>query len=105
MIHYEGRIHERLIGFNRPRIYPVRLMHYGYDLNDQNLSEKKHERRIRLLKMDIEESPDNPLPYHYLSCCYLSRKLFDETMDVSVKAIELANKQKDKDPYLSLVKI
>jgi len=29
LIHYEGRIHERLIGFKRPMIYPVRLMHYG----------------------------------------------------------------------------
>ena len=97
-IHYEGRIHERIVGFNRPRIYPVHLIHHGYDLNDQNLSEKKHQKRISLLKMDIEESPDNPLPYHYLSCCYLSQKRFDETLDVSVKTINLANKKRDKDP-------
>ncbi len=98
MIHYEGRIHERLIGFKSPMIYPVRLKHYGYDLNDEDLSEKKHERRIRLLKMDIEEYPDNPLPYHYLSCCYLSRDLLYETIDVSLKAIKLAEKQKNKNP-------
>jgi tetratricopeptide (TPR) repeat protein len=48
--------------------------------------------------MDIEESPDNPLPYHYLGCCYLSQKLFDETLNVSIKAINLAKKKKDKDP-------
>ena len=97
LIHYEGRIHERLIGFKRPRIYSVRLMHYGYDLDDEDLSEKKHERRIRLLKMEIEEYPDNPLPYHYLSCCYLSRNLLYETIDVSLKAIELAERQNNKD--------
>jgi tetratricopeptide (TPR) repeat protein len=97
-IHYEGRIHERIVGFNRPKIYPIHLIHHGYDLDDQNLSENKHQKRISLLKMDIEESPDNPLPYHYLSCCYLSQKLFDETLDVSVKAISLSNKKKDKDP-------
>jgi glycosyltransferase involved in cell wall biosynthesis len=96
LIHYEGRIHERLIGFKRPRIYPLRLMHYGYDLNDEDLSEKKHDRRIRLLKMDIEEYPDNPLPYHYLSCCYLSRNLLYETIDVCLKAIELAERQNNK---------
>jgi len=95
-IRYEGRIHERLIGFQRPMIYLVRLMHYGYDLNDEDLSEKKLERRIRLLKMDIEEYPDNPLPYHYLSCCYLSRDLLYETIDVSLKAIELAERQNNK---------
>ena len=96
LIHYEGRIHEKLIGFKRPMIYPIRLMHYGYDLNDEDLSEKKQERRIRLLKMDIEEYPDDPLPYHYLSCCYLSRNLFYETINVSLKAIELAEKQDNK---------
>jgi tetratricopeptide (TPR) repeat protein len=97
-IHYEGRIHERIVGFNRPKIYPIHFIHHGYDLNDQNLFEIKHQRRVRLLKMDIEESPDNPLPYHYLGCCYLSQKLFDETLDVSIKAINLAKKKKDKDP-------
>jgi len=97
-IHYEGRIHERIVGFKRPTIYPIQFMHHGYDLNDQNLFEIKHQRRVRLLKMDIEESPDNPLPYHYLGCCYLSQKLFDETLYVSIKAINLANKKKDKDP-------
>lgn len=97
LIHYEGRIHERLIGFKRPKIYPARLMHYGYDLNDEDLSEKKHERRIHLLEMDIEEYPDNPLPYHYLSCCYLSRNLLYETIDVSLKAIKLAERQNNKD--------
>ena len=97
-IRYEGRIHERLIGFKSPMIYPVRLLHYGYDLNDEDLSEQKLESRIRLLKMDIEEYPDNPIPYHYLSCCYLYHKLLYETIDVCLKAIELAERQNNKNP-------
>jgi glycosyltransferase involved in cell wall biosynthesis len=95
-IHYEGRIHERLVGYKNLRIYPVRLIHHGYDLNDQVLSEKKNQRRISLLKQDIEEFPGNPLPYHYLSCCYLYCSLFHETLKVSLKALELAEKRNDR---------
>ena len=98
IIHYEGRVHNRLVGLKKPRIYPIRLMHYGYDLKDNELSEKKHQRRITLLKKDIEEEPGNPLPYHYLSCCYLPRGLFRETLDLCLKAIELAEKTNNKNP-------
>lgn len=97
VIRYEGRIHERLTGFKRAAIYPVRLIHHGYDLNDKDQSDKKFENRIRLLKMDTEEYPDNPLPYHYLSCCYISRNLLHETLDNGLKAIELAERQNNKD--------
>jgi glycosyltransferase involved in cell wall biosynthesis len=98
IIHYEGRIHERLEGFKKPKIYPIHFKHYGYDLNDEAISEKKQQRNISLLKMDIEDYPDNPLPYHYLSCCYLPRGLFQETIDVSLKAIGLAKKSNNENP-------
>ncbi len=97
-IHYEGRVHNRLIGFEKPQIYPIRLFHYGYDLDDPKLSEKKHQRLIKLLNMDIKDDPRNPLPYHYLGCCYLPRGLYQETLDVSLKAIELAKQKNDKNP-------
>ncbi len=98
IIHYEGRIHERLTGFKRPMIYPIRLLHYGYDLDDIKLTEKKHQRRVALLKQDIKEKPDNPLPYHYLGCCYLSKGQYRETLEVSLKAVELSEQQNDKNP-------
>jgi glycosyltransferase involved in cell wall biosynthesis len=96
IIHYEGRIHNRVVGCKNVKIYPIHFLHYGYDLNDQDLSETKHKRRISLLKMDIEDDPENPLPYHYLSCCYLSRNLLHESLDVSLKALELAEKKNDR---------
>jgi len=98
VIRYEGRVHNRLSGFKRPQIYPVRLIHYGYDLSDKVLSEKKNQRRISLLNMDINEQPDNPLPYHYLSCCYLQSGLIKETIEAALKAIELSERQKDPNP-------
>ena len=97
-IKYEGRVHNRAIGFENPKIYPVRIRHYGYDLTDKELSDKKHQRRIKLLKLDIQDSPNNPLPYHYLSCCYLPKGQYKETLEVSLKAIELSEQQNDLNP-------
>lgn len=98
VIHYEGRVHNRLVGFKKPKIYPIRLKHRGYDLDNPELSEKRHQRRITLLKKDIEENPENPLPYHYLSCCYIPRDLFRETLEVGLKAIDLAKKSDNISP-------
>ncbi len=98
VIHYEGRVHNRLTGIKNPQIYLIGLLHYGYDLSDAELSEKKYHRRVSLLKQDIEDTPDNPLPYHYLGCCYLPKGLYHETLDVSSKAIGLAEKHNDKNP-------
>jgi glycosyltransferase involved in cell wall biosynthesis len=98
VIHYEGRVHNRLVGFERPEIYQIRFKHHGYNLNNQELSEKKHHRRMTLLKKDIEENPKNPLPYHYLSCCYIGKSLFDETLDTGLKAIELSVIAEDNNP-------
>jgi tetratricopeptide (TPR) repeat protein len=97
VIHYEGRIHEKLVGYKKPVIFPVRLSHYGYDL-DEDSSKNKFDKRISLLKMDIDDDPDNPIAYHYLSCCYISRNLFHETLNTSLKAIELSEKKNNKDP-------
>lgn len=96
IIHYEGRVHNRLVGYKNPKIYHIHFMHYGYDLKDEELSEKKYQRRISLLKKDIEEDPSNPLPYHYLSCCYLPHNLFHKTLETGLKAIELSEKQNNK---------
>ena len=97
-IRYEGRVHNRLVGFENPIIYPVHILHYGYDLEDQKKSKMKHQRRIKLLKKDIEDDPENPLPYHYLGCCYLPKGLYQETLDVSFKAINLSELKNDNNP-------
>ncbi|MBU4009168.1 MAG: glycosyltransferase family 2 protein, partial [Proteobacteria bacterium] len=59
-IHYEGRVHNRLVGIKNAKVYPIRLMHYGYDLG-QTQSKKKFERTVRLLEMDLEDNPENPI--------------------------------------------
>ncbi|MBU1571547.1 MAG: glycosyltransferase family 2 protein, partial [Proteobacteria bacterium] len=92
VIHYEGRVHNQLVGITSAKFYPIKFIHYGYDpfvANDR----KKFERTVSLLKKDLEENPDNPFTHHYLSCSYLSRKMDNETIEHGLKAISLAEIQ------------
>ncbi len=94
VIHYEGRVHNRIVGMKNAKVYPIRLIHYGYDLN-QKQSKQKFERTVSLLKMDLEDDPNNPITYHYLSCSYFSQGMFRETLEASLKAIQLSEDKND----------
>ncbi len=93
-IHYEGRVHNRLVGIQTAKVFPIRLNHYGYDLNKAQ-SKKKFDRTVSLLKLDLQEDPDNPITYHYLSCSYLGQGMWKESLDNSLMAIRLAEDRKD----------
>jgi glycosyltransferase involved in cell wall biosynthesis len=96
IIHYEGRVHNRVVGMTSSKIYPVRLLHYGYDILEGDVG-KKFDRTVSLLRMDLEDNPDNPATYHYLSCSYLSREMYQETIEYGLKAINLAEVQGNQD--------
>jgi glycosyltransferase involved in cell wall biosynthesis len=94
--HYEGRVHERLVGIKTAKVYPIRLTHYGYDLGESQ-SMMKFDRTVNLLNMDLEDDPKNPRTYHYLSCSYLSNNDYHQSLDMSLTAIRLAEENKDPD--------
>ena len=94
-IHYEGRVHNRLVGIKNAKVYPIRLIHHGYDLG-QTQSRKKFDRTVTLLKMDLEDDPKNPKTYHYLSCSYLSEGMIDDALKSSLRAVELAEARDDR---------
>jgi glycosyltransferase involved in cell wall biosynthesis len=96
LIHYEGRVHNRLTGIRNAKVYPIRLIHHGYDLG-QTQSKKKFDRTVNLLKIDLEDDPRNPRTYHYLSCSYLSKKDYHQSLDMSLTAIRLAEENKNPD--------
>jgi len=95
IIHYEGRVHNRLVGMNNARIFPIRIRHYGYDLQ-QAQSRQKFDRTVALLKMELQDDPGNPLTYHYLGCSYLSQGMFSEALEASLAAIGLADDRQDR---------
>lgn len=94
VIHYKGRVHNRVVGMTNARVYPIRMLHYGYDIN-QVQTEKKFARTVSLLKMDLEDNPENPITYHYLSCSYLSRGMYREALEASLTAIRIADLKND----------
>lgn len=94
LIHYEGRVHNRLVGIQTAKVFPIRLIHYGYDLNKAQ-SKKKFDRTVSLLKKDLEENPENPMTYHYLSCSFLGQGMWKESLENSLMAIRLAKAEND----------
>jgi glycosyltransferase involved in cell wall biosynthesis/cytochrome c-type biogenesis protein CcmH/NrfG len=96
IIRYEGRVHNRVVGVTSSKIYPVRLLHYGYDILEGDVG-KKFDRTVSLLVKDLEDNPDNPATHHYLSSSYLSRDMYQETIEHGLKAIHLAEAQGNRD--------
>lgn len=86
---YEGRVHNELAGVRSARHIPIRILHYGYSL-DNDISEQKYARTVKLLLMDIEDTPDHPRPHHYLGISFLSENKHEEAIKEAEKAIELS---------------
>jgi glycosyltransferase involved in cell wall biosynthesis/Flp pilus assembly protein TadD len=89
-IHYEGRVHNRLVGEKNSRVYPVIIHHQGYNLGPDK-SKAKFIRTTTLLKEEINERPDHPRAYHYLAASYLAEQMYEDAIDSSLKAIDLAD--------------
>jgi glycosyltransferase involved in cell wall biosynthesis len=96
VIHYEGRVHNRIVGARASEMYPIMLFHEGYNLSRED-NEKKHIRRVRLLEKEIEENPDDPVSYHYLAVAYLGNKLYVKALEECKKALYLAAKYGQED--------
>ncbi|MDY7034254.1 MAG: glycosyltransferase [Thermodesulfobacteriota bacterium] len=94
VIHYEGRVHNRTVGIKNAKVYPIRIIHYGYGQNVVQ-SKRKFDRTVSLLRMDLDDDPSNPRTHHYLGCSYMSEGMFKESLDASLTAIRLANAKKD----------
>lgn len=94
VIRYEGRVHNRAVGMASARVYPIRIIHYGYDPT-QTRAEEKFDRTVSLLKMDLADDPENPVTYHYLSRAYLGREMYWQALEASLTAIRLAEARHD----------
>lgn len=99
-IHYEGSVHNRIVGGTKPYYSDIELWHYGYDV-DGKKAEEKYIRTSELLKKEIKQDPQNPLHRHYLSASYVSRRMMEDAIDEAKRAIELADTQDNKHPVYS----
>ncbi len=97
VIHYEGIVHNRVEGPTKIKESKIELMHYGYNV-DEKKAQEKFIRTSELLKKQIAEDPDDPMPHHYLGVSYLSRGINEEAAKESVMAIDLAESKNDNHP-------
>ncbi|MCP4253972.1 MAG: glycosyltransferase family 2 protein, partial [Candidatus Scalindua sp.] len=87
-IHYEGIVHNALKYSGSNKSTNIRLYHYGYHQGNEQM-EKKFKRTSDLLKKQIKDDPENPLPHHYLSISCLDRNRNDECIEEALEAIRL----------------
>ncbi len=86
--HYESIVHNKLKYSGQTRKENIRLYHHGYNQGDEQM-DKKFVRTATLLKKQIEDEPENPLPHHYLSLSCLDRDRNDECLKEALEAIRL----------------
>ncbi len=92
VIRYEGRVHNRVAGVTRHSMSKIEMMHYGYNVEEKKAQEKFF-RTVALLKAQIADNPGNPMPHHYLGTSYLARNMYRESLEESLLAIDLAERQ------------
>jgi glycosyltransferase involved in cell wall biosynthesis len=54
VIRYQGRVHNRIIGITSSKVYPIRLLHYGYHPGQSDMA-KKFDRTVPLLLKDLAD--------------------------------------------------
>lgn len=92
-LHFKGIVHEILSHDDdtfesRKKIANVKMYHYGYDQNEEEM-EGKFVRDSTLLKEQIRNDPQKPLNHQYLAICYLKMKKYDKCLSSALEAIRL----------------
>jgi glycosyltransferase involved in cell wall biosynthesis len=95
-IHYEGRVHNLLVGYETTEAWPISIFHKGYNL-EAEAQRAKFKRTSSLLEEDIAEDPTRPRPHHYLAASFLSRRRPEQALEHALEAIRLAKEQRNDD--------
>jgi tetratricopeptide (TPR) repeat protein len=89
---YEGIVHNVLKHSDLAKKANIKIYHYGYNQGDEQM-EKKFIRTSTLLREQIKDDPENPIPHHYLAISCLDRKKNDECIREALEAIRLFEQQ------------
>ena len=91
-IYFEGIVHNALKYSGLTKKANIKIYHYGYNQGDEQ-QEKKFIRTSALLKKQIKDDPENPIPHHYLAISCLDRQRNDECIREALEAIRLFEQQ------------
>ena len=98
---YEGIVHNALKHSAPTRTENIKLHHHGYNQDNEQM-ERKFARTSELLKKQINDDTENPVPHHYLAVSYLDRDMNDECIKEALEAIRLFELQ-NSDSQLRLL--
>ncbi len=87
--HYKGIVHNTIQYHGKCLYSSISVIHHGYNLSEEKM-QKKFLRTSTLLKKQIESGPHNPVPYMYLGVAYMDRRMYEDAIVNSKKAICLA---------------
>ncbi|MBV7272252.1 TDP-N-acetylfucosamine:lipid II N-acetylfucosaminyltransferase [Clostridiaceae bacterium UIB06] len=94
---YIGAVHNQPISKNPTFLaQDIILHHYGYDISDKELMEKKFKRTSELLKGEISKEPENVYYRYQLSVSYSMHGDKKEAWDEIQKAYALIKDKSDK---------
>ncbi|WP_411682044.1 TDP-N-acetylfucosamine:lipid II N-acetylfucosaminyltransferase [Clostridium thailandense] len=94
---YIGAVHNQPLSKNPTFLaQDIILYHYGYDISDKELMEKKFKRTSELLKGEINKDPENVYYRYQLSVSYSMHGDKKEAWDEIQKAYDLIKDKDDK---------
>jgi len=98
-IRFHNRVHNDLRGFKNVAAANFTIHHYGYGRSSED---KVHKflRTTSLLKKTIEEDPENPVPYHYMSISMHTLSTLDEAGWWAERSIALQDAGRPCGPQL-----
>lgn len=85
-IHYEGIVHNQVVGEGKYWPCPAVIWHYGYYLNEERM-EAKRRRSLPLLLKQLEEDPENVFTMYNLANMYSWMKDYDKVIEYAQKAL------------------
>ncbi len=98
-IHYEGFVHNDLVGCEKTMYCAAKIHNDGYDLDEQGVK-KKFERTSTLLQKAIQDDPENFRHHHDLAVSYASLRFFQKAVEEGLTAIDLHEKKGASDPNI-----
>lgn len=91
--HYEGQVHNRPVFQGPGAKAPVGLLHYGY-AEDPETMERKHQRRLAMIRKWVEKEPEDYIARAYLSHTLLEKvDTLEEAVQEGSTALGLARQQ------------
>jgi glycosyltransferase involved in cell wall biosynthesis/predicted Zn-dependent protease len=109
VLRWEYRVHEQILLAHRRAGYDVRrtdivIRHSGF--RDEQASQRKLERNLRLLQREVAERPNDPITLYHLGQVYSQQKRAAEAVPVLRRSLELSPADYSNRPrlYVSLAR-